>query len=354
MGKETSFAINRRMLIASVAAAAMPSRLHARPRPRWDATISTSGRPGTLRTIGEAIERLRGLQAPRIFLEPGTFTEKPLIDLEGLEIAGSGPDSVVTFAAAAGLSDPAGRKWGTSGSATMTVTAPGISLSRLTIRNGFDYIEDRRTGASGGSQAVALSLSRGADRIRVTDCAIEGYQDTLYVQEGCRALFRGTTISGNVDFIFGGALARFDRCEIRSRFVPGMEVQGYVAAPSTRMSQPTGLVFHECRLTREDGLPGGTVYLGRPWRAGNNMDLTGAAAYIDCWMDAHVAPAGWASMGFTDPSGQRRQLTPEEARLFEYASNGPGAASGSATRRLLTDRQARTMLSPLAFGDWHP
>jgi pectinesterase len=351
---DSSFASTRRTLIASAAVAALPWRVSAEARPRWDARVSTSGRPGTLRTIGEAIALLRSRERPRILLEPGIFTEKVLVDLAGAEIAGSGPESVVTFAAAAGLSDRAGRKWGTSGSATMTVTAPEVSLSRLTVRNGFDYIEDRRTGASGGSQAVALSLARGSDRIRVTDCAIEGYQDTLYVQEGCRALFRGTMVSGNVDFIFGGALARFDRCEIRSRFVPGMDVQGYVAAPSTRMSQPTGLVFHACRLSREEGLPDGTVYLGRPWRAGNNMDLTGATAYIDCWMDTHIAPAGWTSMGFTDPSGLRRQLMPQEARLFEFASKGPGAAAVSDTRRFLTDGQARTMLSPATFGDWQP
>jgi pectinesterase len=120
------------------------------------------------------------------------------------------------------------------------------------------------------------------------------------------------------------------------------------------MSQPAGLVFHACRLSREEGLPDGTVYLGRPWRAGNNMDLTGATAYIDCWMDRHIAPAGWTSMGFTDPSGQRRQLMPQEARLFEFASKGPGAAASSGTRRFLTDGQARTMLSPATFGDWQP
>ena len=132
-----------------------------------------------------------------------------------------------------------------------------------------------------------------------------------------------------------------------------MEVQGFVAAPSTPEAVPAGLVFDQCRLTREAGLPKHSVYLGRPWRAGGNMKLTGFAAYVDCWMDDHVHPDGWTAMGYTNPAGVRTQLTPQEARLFEARSRGPGAGLARPTRRSLAD-EAASRLTKMMFGGWRP
>lgn len=326
----------------------------AAPR-RWDAIVSKSGRAGTVPTLGQALDIVRRLARPsRVLVERGVYEEKLRLDVADLHLEGEGPQSIISFGAAAGLLDPAGKKWGTGGSATLAVAAPGISLARLTVRNSFDYLQDRITNASGGAQAVALSIVRGSDRVAVRDCTIEGYQDTLYVQEGCRAWFRSCAISGNVDFIFGGATAMFEQCEIRSRYVPGVSPQGYVAAPSTPATVPVGLVFDRCRLTREKDLPDASVYLGRPWRAGGNMQLTGTAVYLDCWMDAHVRTDGWTSMGYRDPAGVRQELTPQEARLFEHGSLGPGAGPASATRRLLSDEQVSLYRSGRGLGGWRP
>lgn len=344
--------IDRRTLLAGAAAlAALPA--HAAPRRTL--TVGKSGRPGTFAALAAALERARTLPPPvRIRLEPGVYEEKVRIDVPDLHITGTGPSSILSFGAAAGLTDSQGRKWGTGGSASITVTAPGVTLANLTIRNSFDYLANHRTRAVDGAQAVALSIARGADRAVVRDCAIEGWQDTLYVQEGCRAWFHRCTISGNVDFIFGGATAIFEACEIRSRFVPGMEIQGFVAAPSTPIELPAGLIFRNCRLTREPGLPDDSVWLGRPWRAGGNMRLTGAALYDRCWMDSHIREAGWTSMGYTDPEGARRQLTPAEARLFEHDSTGPGAKTDSATRKILDSVHLRWFSLENAFGGWRP
>lgn len=317
--------------------------------------VSKSGRAGTLPTLAAALDRARNLPQPaHIQLEPGLYEEKLRVDVPGLRITGTSLSSIISFGAAAGLTDPQGRKWGTGGSASLTVAAPGVTLEHLTIRNSFDYLANARTGAVDGAQAVALAIARGADRTMVRACAIEGYQDTLYVQERCRALFTACTISGNVDFIFGGATAIFEHCEIRSRFVPGAEVQGFVAAPSTPVEVPAGLIFRHCRLTRESDLPDGSVYLGRPWRAGGNMRLTGAALFDACWMDSHIRREGWTLMGYTDPEGVRRQLTPAEARLFEHGSIGPGAGTASTTRKMLDTAHLRWFTVENAFGDWRP
>jgi len=345
--------MDRRTLIAGIAALAATPRVHAASRTTL--IVSKSGRAGTYPTLAAAFDRARTLGRPaHVRVEPGVYAEKLKLDIPDLHLSGTGPESVISFGAASGLTDPQGRKWGTGGSATLTVTAPDVALSNLTIRNSFDYLENTRTRAIDGAQAVALSIARGADRAIIRDCLIEGYQDTLYVQDTCRALFTGCTISGNVDFIFGGATAIFEGCEIRSRYVPGAEVQGFVAAPSTPIEVPAGLIFRRCRLTREAGLPDDSVWLGRPWRAGGNMKLTGAALYDACWMDAHIRRDGWTWMGYKDPQGIARQLTPAEARLFEHASSGPGAGTASVTRKMLDSAHLRWFSRAAAFGDWRP
>lgn len=345
--------IDRRALIGGAVALAAAPR--ARAASRATLIVGKSGGPGIFPTLAAALDRARTLARPaHVRLDPGVYPEKLTLDIPGLHLSGAGPASVLSFGAAAGLTDPQGRKWGTGGSATLTVTAPGVTLSDLAIRNSFDYPGNARTRAVDGAQAVALSIARGADRAIVRDCVIDGYQDTLYVQERCRAWFTSCTISGNIDFIFGGATAVFERCEIRSRFVPGAEVQGFVAAPSTPVEVPTGLIFRGCRLTREAGLPDDSVWLGRPWRAGGNMRLTGAALYDACWMDAHIRREGWTWMGYKDPAGLQRQLTPAEARLFEHASTGPGAGPASVTRKMLDTAYLRWFSRSQAFGDWRP
>ncbi len=349
----SGIAIDRRALLARAvvgsAALTFPASTHARRSP--EITVSTRRAPGHVPTLSAALGLARAARHPvRIRLTKGIWREKLTIDVPGVTITGDGLGSVLTYGAAAGHRRPDGTKWGTGGSATLTVTAPDVTLERLTVANDFDYLTDQRTQASGGAQAVALSLAAGADRTIVRDCRIDGYQDTLYVREG-RAWFERCRIAGGTDFIFGGAAARFHACEIVSRAVTG-EIAGFVAAPSTPAAQPVGLVFTDCRLTREAGLADASVYLGRPWRAGGNMALTGSAAFVGCWMDAHIRRDGWTSMGYTASDGRRTQLTPQEARLVEFGSRGPGAGPAAATRRIIDARAARALIDATEFMDW--
>lgn len=342
----------RRAFIAGAAALAVsPWRARAAS---WDAIVSQSGKPGTVATIAAALAQARAAARPfRVLVERGTYVEKLTIDVPGFHLTGQGEATVITFSAASNMPDPQGTRWGTGGSASLTVAAPDVTLTDCIIANGFDYLGDMRSGANAGPQAVALALGRGADRVQVHRCTITGYQDTLYVREG-RAWFSACRITGSIDFIFGGAAALFEGCEIRSRATPGRVAPGYIAAPSTPATQPIGLVFRRCRLTREAGLRDASVYLGRPWRAGGNVQLTGSATYLGCWMDAHIHREGWTSMGYRDPSGTPRQLTPQEARLAEWNSAGPGAGPATATRRMLTSAEAARLSERAILGDWHP
>jgi pectinesterase len=304
--------------------------------------VDPDPRNAGLRTVGEALAKAAAINAARpqrvrILLAPGVYREKLTVTQPGVTIEGRGSGAILVFDAAAGKTSPDGSKWGTGRSATLTLAAPGTTLRNLTIRNDFDFVANQAPPAGNGAQAVALSVARGADDTVIENCSLEGYQDTLYLSS--RTQMRHCRISGCVDFIFGGAFALIDRCTIVSRFVPGA-LAGFVAAPSTPAVDPYGLIFRDCRLTREAGVPDGTIFLGRPWRAGGNMSLLGMAAYLDCWMDAHIARAGWTSMGFRDPDGVQRQLMPLEARLFESNSRGPGSADDPLRRHLSAEQHA--------------
>ncbi|MBN8812483.1 MULTISPECIES: pectinesterase family protein [Sphingomonas] len=322
--------IARRTLLAG--ALALP--LSARAGEPWDAVVD----PAT-GTLGAALAQAEKAGRPfRILLRPGIFTEKLTVRAPGVTLQGS-PGTVLQYGTAAGTAKPGGGSWGTGGSGTLAIAAPNVTLRGLTIRNSFDYIGARRDGAGNGAQAVALAVGREADHMIVDRCVLLGYQDSFYLQ--ARSLITDTRIVGGVDFIFGGAAAWFEGCEIVTRYVPNADGFGYVAAPSTPAAQEFGLVFSRCRLRREAGVPDGSTWLGRPWRAGGNMALTGQAAFLQCWMDAHIRREGWTWMGYKGPDGEQRRLTPPEARLWEFGNAGPGAAPAGADRRLLTAEAAK-------------
>jgi pectinesterase len=121
-----------------------------------------------------------------------------------------------------------------------------------------------------------------------------------------------------------------------------------------------GLVFHDCRLTKENEVPAESVVLGRPWRPAKafadgrygDPDAVGHAAFIRCWMDDHIAADGWDHMGYLAKSGDKIFLDPGEARLFEYDSKGPGARTSPARRTLTADEAARYTQANVLDG-WH-
>jgi pectinesterase len=57
-------------------------------------------------------------------------------------------------------------------------------------------------------------------------------------------------------------------------------------------------------------------------------------------------------MHYNLKGGRRAMLEPEDARLFEYASRGPGAGRASKRRRQLTTAQARTYTIPAVLDGW--
>ena len=61
---------------------------------------------------------------------------------------------------------------------------------------------------------------------------------------------------------------------------------------------------------------------------------------------------GWTWMGYKGPGGEQRRLTPQEARLFETGSVGPGAVSGGPTRRGMDLVAASEFTRTNVLGGW--
>ncbi|HEY0003074.1 MAG TPA: pectinesterase family protein [Actinoplanes sp.] len=284
-----------------------------------------------------------------IAVRPGVYlgqvivpAAKPFLELQGL---GRGPeDVVIADDRANGTLRPDGTTWGTSGSASVTVDGADFRARNLTFANLFDEAAHPEIA---NRQAVAI-LTR-ADRLEFDRVRFLGNQDTLYVNSSAaaviaRAYFRDCYVEGDVDFIFGRATAVFDRCRIHS-LDRASTPAGYVTAPSTSITNPYGLLFSRCRFTSD--APAGSVFLGRPWHAGNDPAAIGQTIIRDSVLGAHIGPVAWSDFG-TWPW--------RDARFAEYHNVGPGAIV-SADRPQLSAAEAAgyTVATVLRGTDgWQP
>jgi len=303
----------------------------------------------------------------RILVRPGHYRERLEITRAGIDLIGTSRDStVITFDAASGLRRADGTEWGTAGSATVTVRAARFRAAHLTMANDFDYpvnFAKRSTDATrlASPQAVAFMAAAGSDYAHFHDVALIGYQDTVFVDAG-RSFFDRCRLAGHVDFIFGAGRAYFQACEVVSRPRVGVRPEGYVTAPSTLLRDPCGLAFRDCRFIPEnDHVRDQQTYLGRPWHPGRTFadgryadpEAIGAVAVLRCWLDRHIARAGWTEMGGLARDGSRIMFKPEDARFFEFENHGPGAAA-NVGRRQLTAAAAASYTRVLVLSGWEP
>jgi len=308
-------------------------------------------------TPGHLMETLRSLpddgSAVTVRLAPGEYREKAVLSRPNTVLEGAGAEQtriVWDDGALTLLAD--GQKRGTFRTATLLVDGDDVTLRGLTVENAAAPRE-----AAG--QAVALYVD--AQRFVCEDCHLLSYQDTLFTaplpprevepngfvgpkqftpRARQRHAYRRCLIRGDVDFIFGGADAWFEDCEIRS--ADGRENRdtpfvGFATAASTPQGQAFGYVFNRCRFTA-DGLADGTVYLGRPWREFARTVL------LDCELGAHIHPDGFGEWNGRCAAGG--------VYYAEYQSRGPGAnGPRAAFVHLLSDEQAREIRAHSPFGE---
>lgn len=303
-----------------------------------------------------------------IFIKNGRYYEKLTIDKPYVSLVGQSKDgTIITYDAAADTKRPDGSTYGTFGSGTIIVTTPNFTAKNLTIENGFDYNANMKKDSKdstrfANAQAVAFATVANSDKAVIYNCKLLGYQDTLYANAG-RQYYKGCTISGNVDFIFGAGQAVFDQCDIISQDRESQTNNGYITAASTQLSNQYGFLFTNCRLLKGSAkMASNSVRLGRPWHPTSNLPdgtraadprAVGSVVYKNCYMGAHIATAGWDSMSGKDKDGNKIWFDPAHSRFYEYKSYGPGAIK-NAQRENLTEEEAAWYTMENVFAGWQP
>lgn len=224
-----------------------------------------------------------------VHLPGGVYHEKLFSDHQDLTLVGSGEEETsIVFEEGARQIAPDGNQLGTFRSYTAFFSGERLVIRDLNISN-FAGV-----GCKVG-QAVALYLD--VRHAHLSHVRLNGFQDTLFLaplpeKEREPGGFRGprayaprrksevvvehSTIRGDIDFIFGGAEALFNDCDLVSLH------PGYVAAPSGKQGE-RGFVFFQCRFTAEvAGCVDESVAIMRPWRP------EGKVTTISCTFGPHI------------------------------------------------------------------
>lgn len=287
-----------------------------------------SGDFTTVQAAINAVPDYRKAGPTRIYIKKGMYKEKIVIAESKQNVQLIGEDgAVLTYDDYAQKPNIFGEGKGTSGSGSVYIFGPDFFAENITFEN--------TSGPVG--QAVACHVA--GDRAVFRRCRFLGFQDTLYTfGENTREYYEDCYIEGTVDFIFGKATAVFNRCELRSK-----RTGGFLTAPATPQGSNYGYVFYDCKLTADEGVEAGSVWLSRPWRP------YGKTVFIRCEMGQHIRPEGWNNWGKTDNE--------RTAYYAEYQCYGKGADTSRrvAWSHQLKDANAYVMTNILKGADgWNP
>ena len=188
----------------------------------------------------------------------------------------------------------------------------GIAGSEFYARD----ITFRNTAGPSGHQAVAVRAA--ADFLVFYRCSFEGYQDTLYALSS-RQFYRECRISGTVDFIFGNAIAVFQRCNVLGRLPMSNQKNTFTAQGRKVSDDVSGFSFHLCTVAADKDLLASSYsvksYFGRPWKAYSRT------VWMQCSISSAIDPAGWLPWDATNPYTNTLYYG-------EYQNTGDGAKTG--------------------------
>lgn len=238
-----------------------------------------------------------------------------------------------------------------------------LTLDTLTLKN-----THVRAGA-GGDNAEALffrsstaTVSSG-HRLIAKNANFYSEQNTLQLQG--YTWFYNTKVSGNVDAIWGAnyiSLFEASTLEMLGDSAHPATASGYANGTGGTLVQACthsggkGFLFAGCNLTYADGPNGVHVatgssacsYLARA-ASGTWVDNV---AFLDCRMDTHIAPLGWASGVAGNPVPNPATATATSG-WREYDSTDLSGAALNVSGRTANSRQLTSAdLSAAALGDY--
>ncbi len=288
--------------------------------------------------------------AVEIHIGAGTYKEKTELERDNVTLIGENAENtILTFDDYGLFTMPDGIKRGTFRSYTMFVHSDQFVAKNITFAN---------TAGFGPKIGQAVAVYADGARMIFENCRFLGRQDTLFTaplpptviewggfrgprenapRDNGTHYYKNCYIEGDVDFIFGGATAYFEGCEIHS-LTRNSNPEGYITAASTPEDRPYGYIFDRCRFT-SDCEPE-TVYLGRPWR---NYAKT---VILRSELGAHIKKEGWHDWN--------KEEAREHAYYAEYNNFGPGASPETRVSwsHQLTDEEAMTYTKDKVFRDF--
>ncbi|XP_031101339.1 pectinesterase-like [Ipomoea triloba] len=293
---------------------------------RADIVVAKDG-SGKFKSISSALASIppKNTRQIVIFIKAGVYNEYVIVPrkMNNIVFLGEHPTKTVITGSKNFIDGV-----GTYKTATVAVEGDGFVCRDLTIEN--------RAGAA-KHQAVALRVS--ADMVVVHNCHIDAYQDTLYTHS-YRQFYRGCTITGTIDFIFGDAAAVFQKCKMIVR--KPMENQACMVTAQGRKDRRSvgGTVLQNCEILPDPALkavhPPVKVYLGRPWKEFSRTII------MFSFIDGFIAPEGW--------SPWEGNFALNTLWYAEYKNRGPG----SNTARRVNWKGIQKNISPQVAKQFFP
>ncbi len=338
-----------------------------------DLYVNYSDKSPNFNTVGEAINYASQkytscepqFPAPNEDAEPvtihiasGVYRERVVIERPYITLKGesAGNTIIVSNKGARDLMND-GSKRGTFRTATVRISTHDVHCENITFQN--DAGHRYKAGQ-------AIALYNDGDRNSFKKCRFLGFADTLFTaplppkpmsdtkfnapnEDKPRTLgrqyYEDCYIEGDIDFIFGGAIAYFKGCELFSLSLEeiqpdtkdGKTIYGYITAASTPENELFGYVFDQCRLT--GNCPDGTVMLGRPWRD------HAKTVFLNCYLGKHISSDGWADW----------DKNTDTLLYAEYNSYGPGASNDDRVSysRQLNDEEAKEYTVEKVLQGWN-
>ena len=254
-----------------------------------------------------------------------------------------------------GSGTTAGSYW----NATVVVTASGFEADGIIFENSFNqYVSEKAVNdvivkqgsAKEGStaradmkvgdvtvqnkayveRAAALAIYNGINDVVFDNCKFVGRQDTLYGGTNTYAEFNECSIYGGTDYIFGGMIAIFNKCDLVFNTSEDKNDVGYITAAQQKSGR--GYFMYECHITSTTpGVDTASTYtskpgyLGRPWQAD-----TSEVIFYNTTIDA--ADAYWGGGSLIDAAGWKNTLSGESAGMCEYGTVESAGVDNSASR----------------------
>lgn len=264
---------NLEVFLNGVADGQIDAKLYTKHQPggTFSGFHAVVGQGEQYETLQAAVDAAPSGDAPYyIFVKAGTYEGHVQINRANVHITGqSKQNTIISWNKL--YNDDGGS---VDKNATVNVVANDVSFDNVTIRN------------TRQKEGQALALYTVGDRIVLTSCNLEGYQDTYRTgKRGQRHLVRNCKISGRTDFIYNDGEVVFDSDTLHI-----VESGGYIVAPAHN-SPKYGYVFIDAVITGQSA--GMQTYLGRPWSD------TPKVSFINTRLtsDVSIYPQGWVDMG---------------------------------------------------------